>query len=322
MVMRIRVVPLAFFVAVIAGEVAASAQDATLRYRWVKGDEVRYRLSQQSSTTMSGLPGVGEMTADQSIVQVVRVVVQDVAADGTATLRETFESIRLEANSPAGKTVFDSTLPDKPTEPAAATMAAMASAMIGESVTVVMAPTGGTTKVEGMTAILEKAMKALPPGPATAMVAQQMRAGLGDEAIRGIIEQGFGMFPERTLKAGDTWTTQSDMTNPLVGRMTAVRTYRLDALDGQSGVSVARIAVTLGMKQTGPAASTLPGLSAKLEESTSTGEILFDATKGHLLRTSFSGETPMNLSFTPPGGDAVTAKGLVRNKLTMEIVEK
>jgi hypothetical protein len=218
--------------------------------------------------------------------------------------------------------VFDSTLPDKPAEPGAATMAAMMSAMIGESVTFAIAPSGSTIKVDGMGAIFDKAMQALPPGPATAAVFDQMKGTMNDDAFRGMVEQGFGFFPERPVKAGDTWTSQSDMTNPLFGKVTTLRTYRLDRIDDRGGISLAHVLITLAMKQTGQATLPLAGISAKVEDSTSTGEIVFDATKGRVQQTSFSGETPMSLSFPLPGADPVNAKGLVRNKLTMEIVEK
>ena len=33
----------------------ASAQSVTLRYKWTKGEEVRYRVTQQTTATVSGL---------------------------------------------------------------------------------------------------------------------------------------------------------------------------------------------------------------------------------------------------------------------------
>lgn len=321
--MRMRLLMLAMPLAMIAGVVSASGQDATLRYRWVKGDETRYRFSQQASTTMSGLPGPGEITIGQTMVQVVRNTVQDVTADNTAIVRQTFESIRLEANSPAGSTVFDSTAPGKPSDPGMATVAAMMSAMVGESITLAIAPSGTILRVEGMTAIFDKAMKALPPqGPAMAPVFDQLKRSLNDDAFRSMFEQGFGFFPERSLKVGDTWTSQSDVMNPLLGKTTAVRTYRLDRIESREGASLAHIAVTLAMKQTGPAAAVIPGINAAMEDGTSTGEIVFDATKGRVQRTTFNSETRMNLSIAPPGADPVSAKGVVRTTLTMELVEK
>jgi hypothetical protein len=172
--MRFLVGTLTCVVAILVGVSSTYGQEATLRYRWVKGDEVRYQLSQQGTTTMTGLPGVGELTTDQSNVQVLHLTVEDVAADGSATLRQTFESVRMEVSSPAGKTVFDSAAADKPTDLVGATIGTTMSAMIGESITIVMLPTGAVTRVEGMSRILDKVMKTLPQNPAMAQTMSQL----------------------------------------------------------------------------------------------------------------------------------------------------
>ena len=53
--------------------VSALRQDVTLRYRWTKGETIRYRIVQQSTTTISGLPGgMGDMAIDQSTSQTLR----------------------------------------------------------------------------------------------------------------------------------------------------------------------------------------------------------------------------------------------------------
>ena len=51
--------------------VSALRQDVTLRYRWTKGETIRYRIVQQSTTTISGIPGMGDMAIDQSTTQVI-----------------------------------------------------------------------------------------------------------------------------------------------------------------------------------------------------------------------------------------------------------
>ena len=48
---------------VLVGASSAHAQDTTLRYRWVKGDQVSYRTSQQKNVRMTSsvLPEKGEI---------------------------------------------------------------------------------------------------------------------------------------------------------------------------------------------------------------------------------------------------------------------
>ena len=79
----------------------ASAQPLTLRYKWTKGEEVKYRVTQQTTATFSGLPnGMANMNVETTVAQVIRSVVKDVAPDGTATVEQVYESIRMDINSP------------------------------------------------------------------------------------------------------------------------------------------------------------------------------------------------------------------------------
>ena len=46
-------------------------QDVTLRYTWTKGETLRYRLTQRTTSTMSGVPGSeGGMTVEKTLSQV------------------------------------------------------------------------------------------------------------------------------------------------------------------------------------------------------------------------------------------------------------
>lgn len=299
---------------------SASGQDTTLRYRWSPGDEVRYRIGQQFSTTMSGLPAIGDVVVDLTMAQVVRMTVQDVAADGTATIRQTFESVRLEQNSPFGKTVFDSASAEKSADPGSVSLGMLLSTMVGESVTVAIGSDGAVGKVEGMSALVDKMLTALPSG-STSFVGDQLKAFLSDDAIRSMVGQGFAMFPLRPLRTGESWTSQSDVTNPLFGRASVTRTLTLDRVETLSGVSLAHIVVRFATKQTG-APTAIFGVNANVGDSESTGEIVFDTTKGRLHHSSMKGETPIDVSLAPPGGEPIHVTGLSRSSLTLEIVDK
>src|SRR5262245_5505176 len=91
----------------------AFAQSVTLRYKWTKGEEVTYSGTKQKTETVSGLPnGMGNMNIDTTMTQVVRSVVKDVAADGTVTMEQVYESIRMAIDSPMARMAFDSTNKD------------------------------------------------------------------------------------------------------------------------------------------------------------------------------------------------------------------
>src|SRR5262245_17902537 len=84
----------------------AVRQEVTLAYRWAKGETVLYRVTQQVTTTMSGVPGAGDLSFEQTMNQVLRSVPESIAADGTATLRQTVDSVRVEMRTPMGQMGF------------------------------------------------------------------------------------------------------------------------------------------------------------------------------------------------------------------------
>jgi hypothetical protein len=108
--MRWEIVAGAVALGLVGAATSSFAQEVTLRYRWTKGEETRTRMTQQVSTTIStAIPGgPGNGSVESSMSQVFHTIVEDVAADGTATLRQVIESVRMEFNTPLGNTVFDS----------------------------------------------------------------------------------------------------------------------------------------------------------------------------------------------------------------------
>ena len=86
----------ALILTLLCGSSIAARQDVTLRYRWTKGDALRYRVTQQTTTTINGIPGMDNLTVEQSILQVVKTTAGEVAADGTATLSQSVESVQDE----------------------------------------------------------------------------------------------------------------------------------------------------------------------------------------------------------------------------------
>ena len=120
--------------------VSALRQDVTLRYRWTKGEAIRYRIVQQSATTISGLPGgMPDMTIDQSTTQIFRSIAEEITPDGTTTLRQVVESVKMEMNSPMFTMSYDSANPAAGDNPMNAMLKGVLTPMIGGSFTLVMA---------------------------------------------------------------------------------------------------------------------------------------------------------------------------------------
>jgi len=95
------------------------AQDVTLQYHWAAGDESRTRMTQQTSTAIPAgqLADAGGGSIESTMTQVFRTLVEEVAADGSATLQQVIESVRVEMRLPSGTIQFDSDTPGADARP-------------------------------------------------------------------------------------------------------------------------------------------------------------------------------------------------------------
>ena len=304
----------------------AVAQDVTLRYRWTKGEEFRYRTIQQSSATVPrmGIPGdLGAMATDQTISQVIRTIVDDVAADGTATLRQVIESVRVEMNNPMGKMVFDSTTSNSnlAANPMGQILSGMYSAMIGQSVTVVTSPTGAVQRIEGMSRLMDNMLKNLTQNPAAvAGLLDGLKNTFSDDAMQDLSARGFAQFPDRPLKPGDTWDDRFTGGFAMFGAITTSRTSTLQGVESRGASAVARITAKLTMKSD-PAATppSVGPFTMQMGESTGDSELLFDVARGRTQRVMTAILQPMDVSGTAPDGSSFSMRTLVKFTMTLEL---
>ena len=91
--------------------------------------------------SQAGAPS-GPLATSQTVTQVFNFTADEVGPDGSVTLRQTFQSVRMESTGPMGKAVVDSTVADAAADPTAQGMRKVLDAMVGESVVIAMAPDG------------------------------------------------------------------------------------------------------------------------------------------------------------------------------------
>jgi hypothetical protein len=309
---------------VICGAVLGAMQDVSLQYRWTKGEALTYRIAQVSATTISGLPGgMPDMTINQSTTQVFRTVAEEVAPDGTVTLRQVVESIKMEMNSPMFTTAFDSANPDAAANPMSAMLKTVLTPMVGASFTLVMAPTGEVLKVEGLSALADKVFKTVAQDPAAAGVLDGLKANLSDDAMRSMMSQTFAQFPNRPLKAGETWIGQVSASNPMLGTLVTTVSSTLKAVEGAGGARMARIATSVTIKQdaTKPVPTNPMGMTMQLGDSTGDGEQFFNAATGRFQRSTINISMPMTMSGAGPDGTPLNLKTSVKTTTTVELVQ-
>jgi hypothetical protein len=306
-----------------ASALAADAQTVTMRYRWTKGEARTYRVTTETNRAISGTPDGRDLTNSQAMTQVLKIVAEDVAPDGAATLRQTFQSVRMEGTGPMGKVVIDTAAPDSTPDPMMEGMRRVLEAMAGESVTIVMAPDGTVQKVSGAARIAEKITKVMSGDPSAGAAGQGIRTMLSDDALKNTFEQSFCMLPAGPVKAGETWTSHLAMGNETIGRIVGTSTFTLKAIDGGPDAPVANIGVSLALKQevvptpTGPTPMVM-----RLRDNRGDGEIVFDVTRGHIQRSTMRTDTSSTVTMNGPDGTPTTVQNKTTTKMTMELVGK
>jgi hypothetical protein len=323
MMAALRITPLIVFSLSVVGATAPAAfrQEVKLAYTWSPGVPLRYRLTQTTVTTMSGMPGMGDMTLEQTMTQVLRSVAEKVASDGTATLQQVIESVKMDMSTPMGKMSFDSANPGETQDPTGGVMKDIFSAMINEPFVVVMAATGRIQSVEGLSRVVEKIVKTLPQNPGSAAALGALKGSLGDDAMRGMIGHGFVAFPDKPVKAGETWTGQLKNTNPAMGAMTTDISSTLKTIEGSGDAQIATIALKYVMKQESAATNPM-GMTMKVADSSGQGEMSFDVGKGRVQRSSVRMQIPMTVSGNAPDGTALNLTTNVKSTTTIELIEK
>jgi hypothetical protein len=306
-----------------APPITALQQGVALRYRWTTGETLHYRSTQQTSTVVSGLPGgLGDTNLDQTLTQVLRIEVTAVAADGTTTLQESIESVKMESTTPAGKITYDTAAADtSANQPSPVT--GIFSAMIGEPFTIVMAPTGVVQKAEGFSRIFEKMSKYAPEGPAGAAMWKTMKGIFNDDSMRTMLSPGLTMLPDHPVGPGETWNSKTTMQNPIVGGVTTTVAATLTSVEGATD-QMAKITTQLTIERdpTGATAIVPPGFEMQMGDNSGDGEVVFDVTRGRLERSISRTSMPMSMSGRGPDGTPLSMKTTVKNTVTVERIQE
>ena len=297
---------------------AWAIQSVPLRYRWTSGETMRYRATQVANVTMSNLPGAGDMTVDTNVVQVQQLNVTNVAADGTATIRVTFESVKMDMTSPMGALSYDSAAPASTGNPMADMIGKSYGALVGESVTLIVTPAGEIKSIDGLAPLVQKMTAALPQGAGM----PGMSSFMTEDSLRTVLEQNFPAVPNRGVAAGETWTHNKKVKTAL-GLAETSMTFAFKGVEAREGRQLASLTVKGTSKVTpdAAAASNLP-MRMTMGSGTSEGELTIDTKTGRLYRSSVQSSQPMTMSMNGPDGSPMNIEAITKTTLTVELVEK
>jgi hypothetical protein len=90
------------------------------------------------------------------------------------------------------------------------------SSMIGKTFKMTMTPKGDVTKIEGLAELVQSMSESIDvPENMKEQMRKQMASSFNDEQVKQSFTQGFGVYPEKPVKVGDSWNRNlsRDMNN-------------------------------------------------------------------------------------------------------------
>src|SRR5260221_337299 len=191
---------------------SASAADAIdLRLRPVKGQvqKIQATVSQKVAQTING--------TDQSLTQTIGLgytfTTEDVAADGAATIKVSYDAVSFKQVSQLGNVEYDSANPPAQIHPTARGFAALA----GQSFTMRITPTGKVIEIQGLDQMVDAILKKLdiPESPSKAVQEKAIRHEFSEEALKENMESMLAIYPERPVAPGEQWTRKASISKGL-----------------------------------------------------------------------------------------------------------
>jgi len=188
-----------------------SAQDEKLELRWKyqKGQELRYKTTQKTATEAAG------SSIKQEMSTTFAMKVDEVDEKGLATLTCKYDAVAIKMSGFQELDYDSEKDKEAPDEP----MALMMSKLVGQSFVMKMTPSGRVTDVKGFDKILEAMMKAAGEDADQEMARQMMKQMFSDDAFKSMMQQMSPPLPEEKVGKGDTWSNEFTLKMPILGSM-------------------------------------------------------------------------------------------------------
>jgi hypothetical protein len=193
-----------------------------LRWKFQKGQEIRYRVSQNTTIDTAGL------TVEQAVRTTYFYAVAGVDEKGTAALTVKYEAVAIKSSG-LQELEFDS---EKHKEVPADPTAQLISRLVGRSFSLKLGPSGKVLEVAGFDKILDSLFKGSEDDAQMAAQRQALKQAYSDEAMQSMMQQMFMPLPEAPAAKGDSWKTDFALQMPMVGKMRLLGTSRLADVQG------------------------------------------------------------------------------------------
>lgn len=214
---------------------AGAQEKFDLRLHWTKGDT--HQMSVTLDQTIIQTLGPAHQETSQTMSVTYTFKVDDVDAQGNATISVHYDAVRFHAKTPSGVVDYD------PTKPATGPVPVMVTALVslvGQSYSVTVNPHGTVTQVAGVQKMLDNVLSHLTisEGVLRFAVEKTIRQQLSEANLKQSLGDVFAPFPDHPVAIGESWSRTTPVTMGFP--MNVETTYTLQSRDnGIATISVA-----------------------------------------------------------------------------------
>ena len=180
---------------------AEAAGKLQLRLNLKKGKTYGLRtiVDQEISQEMQGQ----EQAMTQKISMGYTFYVEDVDADGVASIKVAYDSITFEQSSAMRTIAYDSSKDAAPADAAASAFAAL----VGQSFSVKIAPDGSVKGVKGVDELVAHVMGKMdvPDGAMKTTMEKSLKNQFGEQGVKDMMVNITGIYPDGPVSEGDSW---------------------------------------------------------------------------------------------------------------------
>jgi hypothetical protein len=190
----------------------SAAQDGgkvKLEWKFKKGDTHRYEILTNIQLEVPG------MALSQDTILGLSMEVTDVTAEGTGTIKATFDRVRYKMAYRAEAFDFDSDSDQK--KPAGDFASRVLSSLVGKSMTMTLSRRGDCLKVEGIDEVLAGAVREFPENMKA--LGEVLRKSLSDDRMKGLMKMSMGCLPANAVGKGESWDGTSSVSMGVMGKV-------------------------------------------------------------------------------------------------------
>lgn len=272
----------------------------TLRWKFQQGQQLKQVVVQDMTMTAKA----GDLDIETKMKQTIDATWRVTAVDGqgTATIIQDFERIRMKMDALGNGFEFDSDNP-KELEGIGAIVAPALKGLASSKFTLTMSASGKIDKVEVPDSTADS-LKSLPGGG-------QLGGMFSKEGLIKMIKQGSHHFPDGALQKGESWTIKTENDLPQVGKIEVLSKLTYAGSEVIEGKKLERInlEVTTTLPKGGNALVTLKDQTAK-------GAIFFDNGAGRIDHSKLDQDMTMAITF---GGQTIDQK--IKQSILVRVTE-